>query len=237
MIVGNPKFKTAGVDLLEEAHAVAVIASGGGDAGDLLAPIGVEAAHQNFAEIFAEHRSGGDGHALGFGFFAEDDLDGMIAAMQAVFRSAVGFADDFERPFVEHQAEEVAVMFAAALAVAVDDQILGAVVAQEMVEVHGGDGKEDAAFVAGGDELAVELFFGEDAGGVVDASGADAIHFMAQAVGEEFGAHAVNLAGEALAGGGAVPRIFVQLGDDVRRHMGEERFEVLRPRGVTGRDG
>src|SRR4051794_23197334 len=58
-----------GVDFAEEPCAVAVVAGGGGDLGTELTPVGVEAMHQCFPQIFAEHRGGGDGKALGFGAF------------------------------------------------------------------------------------------------------------------------------------------------------------------------
>lgn len=190
-------------------------------------PIGVESAHEGFAEVFAEHGGDGDGEALGFGFFGEDESDGVSGLGEAVFADAIGFDADFEGPIFEHESEETAVVFAAALAVAEDDELLLAEVAEEMVEVCGGEGEKDAALVVGVLEEAVELFFGEDLGGEVNAAGGDALHFGGEGVGEHSDGDGVVFDGEFFAVEGAVPGVEFDFGPGVWGDAFEESGEFF----------
>ncbi len=137
--IGDVEFAAFFFDVLEEAHAIGVVAGGGLEIGDEGLPVGVEARHEGFAEVFAEHGGDGDGEALGFGFFGEDEANGVVGSGEAIFAVAVDFFGDFEGPVFEHELEDPAVVFAATLAIAEDDEVFVAEGAEEMVDVSGGE--------------------------------------------------------------------------------------------------
>lgn len=217
--------------------AVGVVAGGGGEGGEVGEPPGVEAVHEGFAEVFAEHGGGGDGEALGFSLFLEENADGVVVAEEAVFAVAFDFGGDLEGPVVEHEAEEVAVMFAAALAVAEDDEVFLAVGSQEVIQVNGGGGEEDAAFVAGLFELAVEVAFGEDAGGEVHAAGVAAVHVGAKGIGHEADGEGFLGEGEFFVFARGVPAVFAEVFEGVGGGLGEEFGEGLGAVGEGGGEG
>jgi len=129
-------------------------------------------------------------------------------------------------------------MLAAALAVAEDDQVLLAEIAEEIIEVNGGHGEEDAAFVSGFLEHLVEAAFEDDAGGQVHAMSLRAVHFGFDCVCEQLDGGCILLDGEAFVLCAGVPAILVELerAGEVMEGGGEVDGE-LAGGGEEGEDG
>ena len=162
---------------------------------------------------------------MSLGLFAEDNSHHVTAAVQAVLAVAVALADDFQLPLIEHEPQQGAVVLAAALAVAEDDQLLLAEILEQMIEVLGGDGEEDAAFVARRLEHFVEAALEDHSGGQVQAAGVGAIHFLADGIAEDADRRGFLLDGEFFVGRANVPAIFIHL--DFAAEAGKIRGEVV----------
>src|SRR5580658_5975921 len=118
LLVGNPKLPPGRLDVAKKSGAISIISGRRRHVGHISRPERIESAHQRFAEIFAQHRRQGNSHAMGFAFFTENDSDHVRSVAEAVIAVAVVFAQDFQRPLVEHEPQVGAIMFPATLAIA-----------------------------------------------------------------------------------------------------------------------
>ena len=102
---------------------------------------------------------------------------------QRIVGVALPLAVHLQCPLLEHQPQQLAVMLAAALAVANDEQPLVAVSAQQVVEVDSRNREQHASLVPGGVNHAVELALEDHARRQLHTAGLRRRHVLAQRLG------------------------------------------------------
>lgn len=115
----------------EPAASVGGVACGCAEAGLLLAPVGVEAGHGEFADEFGGHGGKGDGEVLLFGFGHEGDLCAFVEGVSA--EAFVLFEDGCVASACDVR-EGFCVVLPAALAIAGDADLSGVVEGEDVFD-------------------------------------------------------------------------------------------------------